>query len=164
MFLTLSASEVRWSHLLEFLCKLPCETDITDPLKEFNAIRWSQLVNEDPVTCVIYFNKLGDVIMRVLQHRKISPFGEHRIVDYFKRIQFQHRGSPHAHLLIWLENDPLEEISEDMTNTVALRDKLCSVSRDNVQNYGNQIHKHTFMCYKKVIGEPWFPGLTLKTY
>jgi hypothetical protein len=43
-----------------------------------------------------------------------------------------------------LENDPLEEISEDTTNTVALIDKLCSVSSGNVQNYGNQIHKHTF--------------------
>jgi hypothetical protein len=51
--------------------------------------------------------------------------------------------------LIWLENDLLEEISEDMTNTVALIDKLCSVSSVNLQNYGNQIHKHMFMCYKK---------------
>jgi hypothetical protein len=108
-FLTLSASEVCWSHLLQFLCKLQGETDVRDPSKELNAIRRSQLVNEDPVTCVIYFNKLVDAIMRVLQHRKISPFGEHRIVDYFKRIQFQHRGSPHARLLIWLENDQLEK-------------------------------------------------------
>jgi hypothetical protein len=96
-------------------------------LKELNAIRQSQLINEDPVTCVVCFNKLGDVIMRVLQHRKISPFGEHRIVDYFTRIEFQHRDSPHAHLLIWLENDPLEEISEDMTNTVALIERLCLI-------------------------------------
>jgi hypothetical protein len=143
MFLTLSASEVRWSHLLQVFCKLQGDTGVTDPLKELNAIRRSQLVNGDPVT-VIYFNELVDVIMKVLQHRKISPFGEHRIEDYFKRMQFQHRGSPHAHLLIWLQNDPLEEISEDMTHTVALIDKLCSVSSGNVQNYGNQIHKHTF--------------------
>jgi hypothetical protein len=81
---------------------------------------------------VIYFNKLVDVILRVLQHRKISPFGEHSMVDYFKKTEFQHRGSPHAHLLIWLENDPLEEISEDMTNTVALIDKLCSVSSGSI--------------------------------
>jgi hypothetical protein len=98
VFLTLSTSEVRWSHLLQILCKLKGETGITDPLKELNAIRRSQLINEDPVTCVIYFNKPMDVIMRVLQHRNISPFGEHRIVDYFKSIEFQHRGSPHAHL------------------------------------------------------------------
>jgi hypothetical protein len=95
---------------------------------------------------MIYFNKLVDVIMSVFQHRKISPFGEHCIVDCFKKLEFQHRGSPYAHLLIWLENDPLEEISEDMTNTVALIEKLCSESSSNVQNYGNQIHKHMFTC------------------
>jgi hypothetical protein len=61
MFLMLSTSEVRWSHLLQVLCKLQGETGVTDPLKELNAIRWSHLVNEDPVTCVIYFNKLVDV-------------------------------------------------------------------------------------------------------
>jgi hypothetical protein len=82
--------------------------------------------------------------MRVLQHRKVSPFGEQLIVDCLKRIMFQHRGWPHAHLLTWLENDPLDEISEDMTNIDALIDKLCSVSSDNFKNYGNQIHKHTF--------------------
>jgi hypothetical protein len=87
--------------------------------------------------------------MKVLQHRKINAFGKHRIVDYFKGIGFQHRGSPHAQLLIWLDNDLLEEIPEDMTNAVALIQKLCSVSSSNVSNYGNQIHKHTFRCYQK---------------
>jgi hypothetical protein len=76
MFLMLSASEVHCSHLLQILCKLQIETGVTNPLKKLNAIRRSQLINEDPVTCVIYFNKLVDVIMRVLQHRKISPLGE----------------------------------------------------------------------------------------
>jgi hypothetical protein len=53
MFLTLSVPEVLWSHLLQILCKLQGETGVTDPLKELNAIRRSQLVNEEPVTCVI---------------------------------------------------------------------------------------------------------------
>jgi hypothetical protein len=63
---------------------------------------------------------------------------------YLKRTELEQRGSPHAHLLVCLENDPLEEISEDMTNTVALIEKLCSVNSGNVQNYDNQIHKHMF--------------------
>jgi hypothetical protein len=41
MFLTLSASEVRWSHLLQVLCMLQGDTGITDPSNEFNAIRRS---------------------------------------------------------------------------------------------------------------------------
>jgi hypothetical protein len=80
IFLTLSASEIRWSHLLQILCKLQGETSVTDPLKELNAIRWSQLVNEVPVTCVVCINSVY-IIMRVPQHRKISPFGDNRIVD-----------------------------------------------------------------------------------
>jgi hypothetical protein len=66
MFLTLSASEVRWSHLLQILCKLQGETGVTDPLEELNIVRVSQLVNKDPVTRVIFFNNLVDIIMRVL--------------------------------------------------------------------------------------------------
>jgi hypothetical protein len=92
MLLTLTAPEVRWSHLLQTLCKLQGETGVTDLLKEVNVIRRSQLVNEGPVICVIYFNKLVDVIMKVLQHRKIVSYGEHHIIDYFNRIEFQHRG------------------------------------------------------------------------
>jgi hypothetical protein len=88
MFLTLRASEVCWSLLLQILSNLQGEAGVKDPLKELNAIRRNQLVNKDPVTCMIYYNKLVDVIMRVLQQRKISPFGEHRIVDYFKRMEF----------------------------------------------------------------------------
>jgi hypothetical protein len=118
-------------------------------LKELNAIGRSRLINKDPVTCTIYFNKLVDINTRVLQHRKVSPFGEHDIVDHFKRTEFRHRGSPHGNLLIWLENNPLEEISEDKTNTVPLIDKLFGEQRQR-SNLWQPDPKHTFTCYKKL--------------
>jgi hypothetical protein len=43
-----------------------------------------------------------------------------------------------------LAGKPLEEISDDMRDTVGLLDKMCSVSSGNVQNYSNQILKHMF--------------------
>jgi hypothetical protein len=49
-FLMLSASNVRWSHLIQILGKLQGETGVTEPLKKLNAIRQNQLINEDPVT------------------------------------------------------------------------------------------------------------------
>jgi hypothetical protein len=131
-YISIGRGSKHWSHLLHFLCKLKGEKNVADSLKQLNAIRRSQLINEDSITCVIYFNKLVDVIMRVLQHRKVSPFEQHRIVDYSMRTEFQHRGTAHAHLLISLENDPLGDISEDKTNTVALTDKLCLVSSSNI--------------------------------
>lgn len=58
------------------------------------------LINNDAVTCAIYFNRLVNITITILQSKKFSPFGVYRVVDYFKRIEFQHRGSPRAHILL----------------------------------------------------------------
>ena len=152
MFMTLSASEKRWPELLKILHKLSGEhsIDLTEPMEQLNAFMRTKLVSNDPVTCCIYFSKFVDSFMNILSSSKFSPFGKYYVVDYFKRIEFQKRGSPHAHILLWLNNDPGEEISEDMPATVELIDFLCSVSRaDLPETYCNQSHKHTFTCYKK---------------
>ncbi|GFW65820.1 helitron_like_N domain-containing protein [Trichonephila clavipes] len=92
-----------------------------DLLVNLNRSQRSHLVNEDPVTCCVYFNKLVDTIMAMLQAKMTyNPFGPYRVLDYFLRIEFQHRGSPHAHVLLWLENDPHEKISENMPKTSTL--------------------------------------------
>ncbi|XP_065093458.1 uncharacterized protein LOC135714113 [Ochlerotatus camptorhynchus] len=153
MFLTLSANEMKWPHLLKLLHRLSeghNGNDLTDPIQELTALQRATLVNDDPVTCCVYFNKLVDTIMLLLMSRHYSPFGKHYVADYFKRIEFQHRGSPHAHILLWLNKDPREAISENMPKTVQLIKDLCSVSvRDLPNTYGYQVHKHTFTCFKR---------------
>uniref|UniRef100_A0AAR2L016 ATP-dependent DNA helicase n=1 Tax=Pygocentrus nattereri TaxID=42514 RepID=A0AAR2L016_PYGNA len=49
---------------------------------------------------------LKDVIMSEAQ-----PIG--KIVDYFYRVEFQQRGSPHTHCLFWVENAPQIDKDED---------------------------------------------------
>lgn len=152
MFMTLSASETRWPELLNILAKLSDEhnIDLTDPMQQLTALQRATLVSEDPVTCCVYFHKFVDSLMAILSNPRISPFGKYHVVDYFKRIEFQHRGSPHAHILLWLNNDPREAVSEDMPATVELIDFLCSIGRaDLPDTYSNQVHKHTFTCYKR---------------
>ena len=98
LFLTLSANETIWPTLIQTLYKLKYGKNIEgDPLK-LNALLRSTLVNEDPIVCVLYFNKLVDVIINILSS-KGGPFGKYKVLDFFKRIEFQHRGSPHAHIL-----------------------------------------------------------------
>lgn len=143
MFLTLSANEMKWPHLLKQLHRLSegyTGIDLTDPLQELTALQRATLVNNDPVTCCIYFNKLVDVIMTLLASLRYSPFGKYRVIDYFKRIEFQHRGSPHAHILLWLSNDPDETVSETMPATVQLVLDLCSVRAEDLpDSYSNQV-------------------------
>lgn len=153
MFLTLSASEMKWPHLLKQLYRLSEEytgVDLTDPLRELNALQRATLVNNDPVTCCIYFNKLVDVIMTLLASSRYSPFGKYRVADYFKRIEFQHRGSPHAHILLWLCNDPNETVSENMPDTVRLISDLCSVCAEDLpDHYTNQVRITNFDYFQK---------------
>lgn len=143
MFLTMSASEMKWPHLLKQLHHLSegyTGVDLTDPLRELSALQRATLVNNDPVTCCIYFNKMVDVIMSLLASGRFSPFGKYRVADYFKRIEFQHRGSPHAHILLWLCCDPNETVSEDMPGTVQLVSEFCSVrASDLPDSYSNQV-------------------------
>lgn len=91
-FMTLSANETGWKDLLKLLYKLKNKgTDISDDfLEETSYVHKAQLVNEGTVTCTIYFYKLVNCLMKVLQSKKRSPFGKYRVIHYFIRIEFQH--------------------------------------------------------------------------
>ena len=68
-------------------------------------------------------------------------------MDHFLRVEFQHRGSPYVHVLLWLLNDPKEVITKDMPQTIALIEELCSVDLRSVEDqaYASlQVYKHTF--------------------
>lgn len=102
MFLTMSANELKNAELIKILSRLsgePSIRDLREPLSLSKSTR-ANLVNEDPVTCCIYFKKLIDTIMSLLTSKNHNPFGKYIVIDYFMRIEFQHRGSPHAHILL----------------------------------------------------------------
>ena len=65
---------------------------------------------------------------------KYNLFGDYHVLDYSLHIEFQYRGSPQAHFLLWLENDPKEAISETMEGTIQLTTDMCSVSRHDVSD------------------------------
>lgn len=150
MFLTLSASEVKWDDLIRLLHRLKYHRE-ADNVESLSAMARASLVNEDPVTCNLYFNKLVDVLMAMLQLKKNGPFGDNYVVDYFKRIEFQHRGSAHAHILLWLNNAPDEKVGADMSESIKLIDRLVSVDKNHLSPkfIDSQTHRHTFTCYKK---------------
>ncbi|GFY13124.1 ATP-dependent DNA helicase [Trichonephila clavipes] len=83
--------------------------------------------------------------------KKLSSFGKYYVVEYFKRIEFQHRGSPHAHILLWLNNAPIDAMGNDKIDAITLIDNLISVSSEEASgNIKLQTHKHTFTCYKRI--------------
>lgn len=73
MFLTISASEVKWNDLIALLHKLKHHRE-ADNVESLSAMVRASLVKEDPVTCNLYFNKLVDVLMNILQMKKKWSF------------------------------------------------------------------------------------------
>lgn len=41
----------------------------------------------------------------------VTPLG--KIKDWFYRVEYQQSGSPHIHMLIWLENAPAFRVDKD---------------------------------------------------
>lgn len=154
VFLTVSANEVGWSNLLRTLYKFKNQGKIlTDAeIADLHYVEKHNLVNEDSVTCVLYFNKLVNILLRVLQSKQYSPFGKYRVIHYFKRIEFQQRGSSHAHILLWLENAAQDILGVEQEQAIEMIDQLVSVSPKDASGLIKlQTHKHTFTCYKNVI-------------
>ncbi|KAL3175810.1 hypothetical protein MRX96_000996 [Rhipicephalus microplus] len=166
-FLTMSASEVHWERLLETLQRLRVGPDGTPrPVSEMMAWEGVELVNEDPVACAMYINRIFDVIMNVLADRNCSPLRPYVIRDYFKRVEFQQRGSAHVHVILWLEEAPDEELTGEegaMPKTLEMVAQLLTLDTTLLRRPRTQTHQHTHTCYKRgrtkcPFGAPFMPS------
>ncbi len=81
----------------------------------------------------------------------IGPLG--KIKDWFHRVEYQQRGSPHIHMLIWLENAPVFGVDKD-EEVIAFIDQIITCSKpDNdpklLELVNRQMHRHSHTCRKK---------------
>lgn len=59
---------------------------------------------KDPVTCARNFEHMAQLLIHDVLKSSVMPIGE--IADYFYRVEFQQRGSPHIHGLFWVKEAP----------------------------------------------------------
>ena len=102
------------------------------------------------MTCARHFDYQVNQFLTDFLFSSAEPLG--KISDWFYRVEYQQRGSPHIHMLLWLENVP--QFQEDSDNDVtAFIDKIitCQKPIDNVEllNLVNrQVHRHSHKCHK----------------
>ena len=63
------------------------------------------MIQSDPVTCARHFDYQFNQFLNHFLLSNVAPLG--KIADWFYRVEYQQRGSPHIHMLIWLENAPV---------------------------------------------------------
>ncbi|XP_070184330.1 uncharacterized protein [Littorina saxatilis] len=149
-FATFSAAETRWIDLLRVLYRMEHSVDPTDD--DLENLTWqekSQLIQKDPVTCARHFDYRVQVLFRKVILSDLQPLG--KVTDHFFRVEFQQRGSPHIHCMIWVEDAPKADTDSD-EDVVAFLDKHLTCQRHEEGELKNvsslHEHKHSKSCKK----------------
>ena len=152
-FMSLSATDTRWTDLLRMLAKLNHGIEYSD--KEVNDLTWQEktkLAQKDPVTCSRYFDHRVQEILNTVLKSACDPIG--KVKDFFYRVEFQQRGSPHIHMLAWIENaSTFDKNSEEEIVKFVDKYLICNIDNEETASFVNlKTHKHSRTYRKK--GKP----------
>ena len=107
LFLTLSCAEYSWNGLLREIIETVRNERISDEfINNLSAKEKNKYISENVVQSTLYFQKKFE------KELKMTMMGNFLISDcpysassYYYRIEFQQRGAPHVHCLIWLQDE-----------------------------------------------------------
>ena len=100
VFLTCNTAEWFSEPFIEYLKTV--NKDITGVDKMTPA----ELCSMDPVNVSLHFQKKWDAIFKNLIKSKEKPLFGH-VLDHFWRIEYQTRGAPHVHCVLWVKDAPV---------------------------------------------------------
>ena len=132
LFCSFSSAETQWTHLLRILGKLVDNREYSDnKLENLNWEEKCRLIQSDPVTCARHFDYQFNQFLRHFLMSSAAPLG--KIADWFYRVEYQQRGSPHIYMLIWLESAPVYgcDDDEDVTSFI---DEIIVENQIMIQN------------------------------
>ena len=150
-FASFSSAETRWSHLLNILSQsLHGKTLSNEEIAELSWFEKAELIKNDPVTCTRHFDHQVKTFINSVLFSSQHPIG--KVTDYFYKVEFQMRGSPHIHMLIWVEDSPkLDDTEESQAAVVAFIDRYITCHRNKkIEDLVDvQEHSHSRTCKKK---------------
>nr|XP_055041698.1 LOW QUALITY PROTEIN: uncharacterized protein LOC129429201 [Misgurnus anguillicaudatus] len=100
-FASFSSADLRWPEMMNAIIKQEGKQINVDKLD------WSEkcaFLRRNPVTAARMFDHRWHCFLKHVIMSPAEPIG--KIKDYFYRVEFQQRGSPHVHCLFWVENAP----------------------------------------------------------
>ena len=107
LFVTLSCAEYAWSDLLKEIFETVEGRKVTQKeIDDLNPHERNKLISENVVLSTLHFQKKIEKELKLMTFSKFfddeCPYS---VSSYFYRIEFQQRGAPHAHCLLWLQDD-----------------------------------------------------------
>ena len=95
-----------------------------------------------------------------------APLGS--LIDWFYRVEYQQRGSPHIHMLIWIKDAPIFGVHDDEVICFINKIITCQRPTDNsdlIRLVNSKVHRHSNTYRKKYKNECRFnyPQPLMKT-
>eukprot|EP00111_Clytia_hemisphaerica_P014081 TCONS_00041443-protein len=148
-FHTLSCADLKWPEIVDIIQKMKGKEMTEDQIRALSYMERTQILQSNPVVLARHFQyRLECYFKHIIAKGALGGKLKHHVI----RIEFQARGSAHAHCLIWIENAPIltYETIDEYTEFV---DKFvkCDFPEDTnselydlVKTY--QIHRHSKSC------------------
>ena len=123
VFLTLSCAEYDWQELLKEIAETVYRRSFSwTEIEEMSVKKKNKLINENYVQSTLHFNKRFQKLFSLMQYDFFGNEDDcYHVSTYYFRVEFQQRGAPHIHSLLWLKNKKLEDApaywkNEDIQN------------------------------------------------
>ena len=110
-FLTLSAADMQWPEVIQSIARQYGTILTDDDVKSMPWEEKCQWLRCNPVTAARQFQHRLDMFFKDFIGAKSNPIGE--LQDYMIRVEFQARGSPHAHTILWIKDAPKLDVNRD---------------------------------------------------
>ena len=159
LFVTCSAAEWFSEPFIAYL------RQINSSVPNVGSMTPAEVCAMDPVNVSIHFNKKWKAIFQHLIQAKEQPiFGE--VVDYFWRVEYQCRGAPHVHCLLWVKDAPVlgqsspEDVKAylskivtcsmpDAADSPTLHELVTRFQRHKCNKYCRKLYKQNGKFYQK---------------
>ncbi|MEW8546654.1 MAG: DUF6570 domain-containing protein [Candidatus Thiodiazotropha sp.] len=155
LFITLSADDCNWPELKMLLYEISYqEALLKGPCND--AMR------KDPLLTSLFFERRWKALFKYILKSPLCILGS--IEDWFIRVEYQNRGSPHLHIFFWIANAPSVDRSSS-ADIVKYIDKVISTTlpseeSDPILHYlvkRLQTHHHTKTCLRRKTCRFGFP-------
>ena len=159
-FLTLTAAENLWPELVQAIYLAEEGRFLTlQEVAEMSKTEKSNLIRRHPViSCMMWKHRIDKFMSEYIGDKDAAPLSI--VEDYVVKTEFQARGSPHVHILLWVKDAPIigkhtdEEVCEFIDNFVSGvfpttmpdigTDSSAEELDDLIKNL--QIHEHGTFC------------------
>ena len=174
-FITFSPSERDWPELIVLMEKLQNNNHITiEEAKEIiynsyhhfdkherlaNRNKIIDLLANDPVTTARYNENRFRMLTSFMVNPIAGPFSENEIVDLYQRTEFQTRGSPHIHMIIWCKDTPTYEKNRDKSECITMIDKYITCHNFEQDNETNSSYELMLSSGEESINTKYMPKI-----